>query len=189
MPFSSRSTISMTGGRCNHVHQVILSQYFAQRINLRPAEAVVQMPPPAFGELEFLRQLADRAAHLIDPGGERVQALAHIEPVPLALVRGERGAFDGLNGRCIHERAGRDEPTQRDTQAVRHGMINRHVVFGHGARRRGSEVRHGMGECRSDDEPACVGVVFHVVQRSVREDDVRLHFANHGGESSQELML
>src|SRR5258706_6150336 len=44
------SIFSVQASLVSLVHQVIPSQHFAQRINLRPAEAVVQAPPPTFGE-------------------------------------------------------------------------------------------------------------------------------------------
>src|SRR5207247_1499748 len=87
------------------------------------------------------------------------------------IILPERGAFDVLHGCRIHERARRDESAQWVAQAVRHGVIDRQVVLGHGARRRGTEVRHGVRERRGDGEPTRVRVVFHVVHWRVREDD------------------
>ena len=46
------------------------------------------MASPAFGELEFLRELADGAGHLVHFVAQRVQALGNVEPVLLALVLG-----------------------------------------------------------------------------------------------------
>src|SRR5438046_421676 len=45
----------------SRVHLIIFPQSLAQRVRLRRAEAVVQVPAPPFGVPELLRQASDRA--------------------------------------------------------------------------------------------------------------------------------
>ena len=100
-------------------------------------------------------------------------------------MRGERIALFAVDGGRVDEVIRRHGAAQRVAQGVRHRVINRDVARHGPARGSGVKVRHATRERRRHDQPARVGVVFHVILRRMGEDDGRRDFANDGRELSQ----
>jgi len=94
-----------------------------------------------------------------------------------------------LDGRGVHERARHDAPPQAVTKSVRHAVIDRHVLAVERARRHGPEVGHAVREGPRHRQPAGVRVVFHVVQRSVRQHNGRPGLADDRGDPAERLQL
>ncbi len=115
-------------------------------VAIRRAEAVVQVPPPALGMPELARHPADLARQVVHRLEVGVEALAGVEPVLLRVVRLQRLELFGLHRRRVHELAGNNAPPQRIAEAVRHGVVDRHVMTVCLRRRRTFKIGHAVGE-------------------------------------------
>ena len=147
------------------------------------------MLDPAFRELKFAGLFPEDAGavfHVLDVG---VHPLTDVEPFFLALVAVQAGALDVHLGLDVHVEIRFHRTAELIGDAVRHTMVNLHILISRLCRGGAFHVDHAATEGGSNRQTAGIDVVFHVVVGTLRQNDFGLDFADHGNQFREVLVI